>query len=306
MRYQIDVIPCQRKDNGKKLYLQKYTCESSEQDRNILCLHGITLASHVFEIDVKDYSVARQFAKEGYTVWLLDAGGHGHSEEYDCGWECTTENVSIDVVTAMETIVETQSVEKVDLMGWSWGTMTTSTAAGKRPDLVGKLVMIAPVTGGTGLCQTDADFPNDKMTIWYDFAIRLFRHVGVASGAVATKDGDQADELDLTVTEMCVVDRAMHDVFKHALGTDKPMAPNREIYTAGDKWLINADPIKAKTLVIKGSDDIYSTQERVDEILSKLPEGSRCVNYKGAGHGFFFEKDYYQKFRKAVLDFLYE
>ena len=45
-------------------------------------------------------------------------------------------------------ICELQGVEKLDLLGWSWGTMTTSEVASQRPDLLKKVVWLGPCFGG--------------------------------------------------------------------------------------------------------------------------------------------------------------
>lgn len=301
MKYKVDVVPCKRADNGKELYLTKYSRPASEPQKNILCLHGLTFSQHVFDIDFKDYSVARFLAKEGYHVWCLDAGGHGRSERYENGFDVNTESASKDVVTAIETINQEMGTEQIDLLGWSWGSMTTSMAAGLRPELVRKLVLVGLITGGTMPALPTFAFPDDKLPISYEFAARLFRHTKAASGAVSA---DADDSIDYDITQPEIVNLQMHNLFRYDLIEDKPMGPNIDVMCAGDKWLIDGDAIKCPTLLMKGTDDIYSSEERVEELLKKLPEGSEKCIVRGGGHGFFYEKDYYKKFQSVVLDFL--
>lgn len=305
MKYNIQQIPCQRKDNGKKLFLSRYSCMSSNPKKNLLLLHGLTLTQHIFDIDYKDYSVARYFTKEGYNVWGLDVGGYGRSEEYENGFDVTTENAGKDIITAIETINEIMGTDNVDLMGWSWGTMTTSSAACTRPDLVRKLVLIAPVTGGTMEALPAKTFTADKLPVDYEFAARLFRHTLTGGDEVAAYLNPQEDDdIDYDITEKEVVGIAMHNVFRYDLAHPRPQGGQVDIYTAGEKRLINGTAIKAPTAIIRGTDDPYSTRETIDELLAQLPEGSEEHTLLGAGHGLYYEKDFYVKFRETVKAFL--
>ena len=148
MRYECEQVELKRKDDGTDLYLTKFWCPASWQDKNILMVHGLTYTQHVFDIKYKDYSVCEYFAKNGYTVWRLDFSGYGKSGKYEDGWKVTTQHAAEDKIYALEKICELQGVEKLDLLGWSWGTMTTSEVASQRPDLLKKVVWLGPCFGG--------------------------------------------------------------------------------------------------------------------------------------------------------------
>ncbi len=299
MRYTIDVVRCRRSENRKQLFLTRYSCPASDPKKNIVCLHGLTFSQHVFDIDYKDYSFLRYLCRNGYTAWALDVSGHGRSQRVKNGFDITTETAADDVIDAMEVMRQEQDVDKVDLLGWSWGTDVVALAASKRPELVDKLVLMAPVTGGTDEGQAWDSFTEDKMMIPYEFAARLFRHKGVASG-----DVDADAEIDYDITEPEVVNLAMHNLLRYDAQKPKPWGPNRDVLSAGPKMLIHPEDIKSPTLYIKGTDDIYSTVEIVEDMVAKSPEGSKFVLVRGGGHGFFFERDYYQPGREAILDFL--
>lgn len=301
MKYTIDVIPCRRADNRKKLFLTRYSCPPSDAKKNILFIHGLTFTQHVFDIDYKDYSVMRYFARKGYTVWGLDIGGHGRSQRYKDGFSINTQTAALDTVTAIETIRTEQEVDTVDLIGWSWGTLIVTEAAGQHPDLIRKLGIVGPVTGGTIPALPPEFFPDDKAMIDYDTATRLFRHKLAASGAISDDDDD---EIDYDVTEIGVVNQAMHNLVRYDLTEPKPQGPNVELMGIGDTWPMHVENIQAPTLIMKGTDDIYSTDERVDVIMGKLPQGSEKCVIRGGGHGMFYEKDYYIEFREKLLMFL--
>lgn len=65
MRYECEQVELKRKDDGKNLYLTKFWCPASWQDKNILMVHGLTYTQHVFDMKYKDYSVCEYFAKNG-------------------------------------------------------------------------------------------------------------------------------------------------------------------------------------------------------------------------------------------------
>lgn len=117
MRYECEQVELKRKDDGTDLYLTKFWCPASWQDKNILMVHGLTYTQHVFDIKYKDYSVCEYFAKNGYTVWRLDLSGYGKSGKYEDGWKVTTQHAAEDEIYALEKICELQGVEKLDLLG---------------------------------------------------------------------------------------------------------------------------------------------------------------------------------------------
>lgn len=303
MIFKIDEIPCKRSDNGKSLYLTRCSSRYTDPGGNILIVHGLTVSQHIFDVNYKDYSLARQFAKSGYTVWRLDIGGYGQSETYDNGFDVTTENASKDIIAAMETINEIQGFQKVYLMGWSWGTMTTAMAAAARPDLVEKLVWIAPCTGGT---LPVIETTEDKMAFTYEYAARLFQHENSGAAEASSANSDPSvshDEIDYEITEREVCGIVLQYVFKHDC-VERPNGGARELYSAGDKYLLDGTSIKVPTAILKGTLDVYSNQERCDKLMRELPEGSELHVFRGAGHALYLEKDYHTLFQNAVVDFL--
>lgn len=307
MTFDIKEVPCQRKDNGKKLFLTKCTSMATEPSKHIILLHGLTLTQHVWDIEWKDYSVTRFLATEGYTVWRLDAGGFGRSERYECGWDCTTDNAVLDVITAIETIRDHLGIAdlKIDIMGWSWGTMVGSRTAIRKPDMVRRLVMVAPVTGGSFKSYPEGSYKEDKAVISYDWIGRLFRYSLTGGDEIAAEANPQeGDDVDYVITERPVVGIAFQNVVHYDMTDARAQGSTIEIYYHQDEWLIDGPAILCPSEIIVGTDDVYSTPERIKELYEALPEGSESHTLWGAGHGMFFEKDYYKKFQQFVINFL--
>lgn len=290
MRYEFTDIELKRKDNGKKLYFNKCSCPDSFADKNILLVHGLTYTNHVFDINYKDYSVVRFLAKNGYTVWRVDIGGYGLSEEYENGFDVDTLNASKDIITALEKIKELQKVEKVDLLGWSWGCMTTALVGSSRPDLINKMIWVGTPFGGT-LPSTEVTEPFTYLS--YPYVTRVFQHMPGSD-----------EDVDYATVEPEIVGIWCDHVFKIDGRHGRPNGGNREIMACGDGWLIDASKVKVPTAIMDGDIDFYIDQDRVKTAFPKLPEGSELHIFHGAGHALYCEVDHYIPFREAVLSFL--
>lgn len=290
MRYEFEDIDLKRKDNGKMLYFNKCSCPASFPEKNILLVHGLTYTNHVFDIDYKDYSVVRFLAKNGYTVWRVDIGGYGLSEEYEDGFEVTTENASKDIITALEKICELQGVANVDLVGWSWGCMTSALVGSNRPELIRKLVWIGTPFGGT-LPSTDVTEPFTELS--YPYVTRVFQHMPGSD-----------EDVDYLTVEPEIVGIWCDHVFKIDGRHGRPNGGNREIMRCGDGWLIDASKVKVPTGMFNGTVDFYIDQARTHEAIKQLPEGSELNVFRGAGHALYCEKDFYVPFREKLLQFL--
>ena len=143
---------------GVSLHLDQVSVEGMETDRNILLIHGVTYSSHEFDINYKDYSLVRFLAREGYHVWRLDIAGFGQSGDVEDGFLPDSDYAAEDIHAAVEKICEVSGQDKTDLLGWSWGTVTTSRFAAKYPEHIGKLVLYAPILSGLGKAEITEPF----------------------------------------------------------------------------------------------------------------------------------------------------
>ena len=116
----------------------------------VLLIHGVTYSSHEFDIDYKDYSLVRRLAREGYAVWRLDIAGFGQSGEVEDGFLPDSDYAAEDINAAVEEIVKESGDDKIDVLGWSWGTVTTGRFAADHPEHINRLVLYAPILSGIG------------------------------------------------------------------------------------------------------------------------------------------------------------
>ncbi|MBP5621595.1 MAG: alpha/beta fold hydrolase, partial [Thermoguttaceae bacterium] len=135
---------------GIALHLDRVFVEGTEPEKEILLIHGLTYSSHEFDVDYRDYSLVRKLAREGYGVWRLDIAGYGRSGEVDDGFLPDADYAAEDIRAAVEKIVEQTGREQIDILGWSWGTITVGRYLATRPNRIRKAVLYAPVLHGFG------------------------------------------------------------------------------------------------------------------------------------------------------------
>lgn len=125
---------------------------SVKGERVVLFVHGATYPSETtFDVPLNGMSWMDYIARRGYDVYLVDARGYGRStrpKEMDEPADnnppiVRTETASRDVASAVEFIRKRRGVEKINLLGWSWGTSIMGLYATRNNDKVNKLVLYA-------------------------------------------------------------------------------------------------------------------------------------------------------------------
>lgn len=141
--FSCETFPLER--NGIPLHLDCVIKRNTTPSGQILLVHGSTYSSHEFDIDYQDYSLVRRLAGEGYAVWRIDIAGYGRSGPVEDGFMPDTAYAAEDINTAVEEIVKISGQSRIDVLGWSWGTMTAGRFAAEHPEHLRKLILYAPV-----------------------------------------------------------------------------------------------------------------------------------------------------------------
>ena len=262
------------------------TVKDSSPKRNILLTHGVTYSSHEFDVNYKDYSLVRRLAREGYAVWRLDIAGFGQSGIVSDGFLPDSDYAAEDIHAAVQKIVEESGQDKIDLLGWSWGTVTASRFVIKYPENIGKFVMYAPILSGLGEFDVTDDFHHNT----WEHAADDFQ-----------RDADGS--FDLTITEPEMIEMYCSSCW-HYDGEYSPNGGRKDICVAKSEKLIDLTRISVPTLVICGSNDPYLNFDLVNSSLDSLPEGSTLEVIEGGAHVIMYEKPYYQEFQKKLIAFL--
>jgi pimeloyl-ACP methyl ester carboxylesterase len=123
-------------------------------DKILLYVHGATYPSETaFDLPIEGVSMMELIAARGYDVYLVDIRGYGRSTrppEMSAPPEANKPIVSTEVAvrdfgTAVDHVRERRGVDKINLMGWSWGTAIAGKYTGEHNDKVNRLVLFAPL-----------------------------------------------------------------------------------------------------------------------------------------------------------------
>ena len=122
-------------------------------DRILLYVHGATYPSETaFDLKLNGFSWMDYIAQHGYDVYLVDLRGYGKSTRppemdkpaADNDPIVRSETAVKDVGAAVDFILKRRGVQKINLLGWSWGTTTMGWYTAQNNDKVNKLVLYAP------------------------------------------------------------------------------------------------------------------------------------------------------------------
>jgi pimeloyl-ACP methyl ester carboxylesterase len=143
-------------DPGIELYVRnKHPAgtETFSADRILIYVHGATYPSEaMFDLPVAGASMMDVLAAHGWDVWLLDVRGYGRSARPpemdkpagDNKPIVDTATAALDVGSVVDFIKSRRHVEKVNLMGWSWGTAIMGLYTTTHNANVARLVLYAP------------------------------------------------------------------------------------------------------------------------------------------------------------------
>ncbi len=276
-----EVVPLER--NGYKLHLESFGTDGDP----LLLVHGLTYSSHEFDVNVKDYSLARFFAGSGFKVWVLDIAGYGSSQEVDDGFMPDSNYAAEDIAAAARVILERSGRKSLNVLGWSWGTVTSGRFAAKYPELVRRLVLYAPIVAGLADVKVTAPFNHNT----WEHAAGDFQ-----------VNADKSINYDITEPE--VVNAFQSNCWRY----DKESSPNggrRDLLVAPSERLIPTAQLTMPVMIIAGSKDDYVSPELCREAFGTLTnKDSRLEIIDGAAHAMMMEKPYYKIFREKILDFL--
>ena len=116
----------------------------------VLLAHGAGNSGRVvFDVQVPGatgltYSLMDYLADQGFDVFTLAYQNYGRSDHHPCGLCVTTQVAAHDINAAVDHIRSLRSVDKVYLLGWSWGTSTAGLFTIQKPHTVRRLILYAP------------------------------------------------------------------------------------------------------------------------------------------------------------------
>src|SRR6187397_740761 len=114
-------------------------------ERTLLFVHGATYPAHTaFDLKLGGLSWMEYIAQRGYDVYLLDLRGYGKStrpkemsEDPKASPPIVRGDTAVkDIGTVVDFILARRNIPRLNLIGWSWGTVTMSTYTTQNPGKV--------------------------------------------------------------------------------------------------------------------------------------------------------------------------
>ena len=169
-------------------------------DKTLLFVHGATFPSESsFDLQVGGMSWMDYIARHGWDVYLVDVRGFGRSTRPPANpgtVVATDANALADVGAAVDFIRQRRGIERINLLGWSRGTIAMGRYAATHPGRVHKVVLYAPVwppgtpppSAGPAPSPSQGAAPPAEPTAAY-------RHIDVAATRARWLQGVPADKL---------------------------------------------------------------------------------------------------------------
>lgn len=298
-------------DDGIQLYIHNKRpgdLTTFRPERTLLFVHGATYPSDtMFDLKINDESWMDSIAKHGYDVYCMDVRGYGRSTrppEMDGPAReskpvVTTDDAVRDFGSVVGHILQRRGIARLNLMGWSWGTVIAGAFAAKNPDTVERLVMYAPlwlrrIPGGLRV----------------DGPMGAYRSVTFEAAKQRWLTGVAADQQDLIpagVLDAWWKANMEADPVGAKMTPPAVRAPNGLLVDAFKYWEADTryyDPsaIHAPTLLVVGDWDVDTPAYMAQAILTRLSSREKRLVIIGEGtHHLMLERNRTQMFREVQL-----
>ena len=143
-------------DPGIELFLRSKRpreMRTFRSERTLLFVSGSTYPAETsFDLPLDGWSWMDDIAAHGWDVWFVEVRGYGRSTrppEMDEPPEANTpivrtETAVRDLTSAVDAILSRRGIERLSLLGWSWGTSITARYTVAHPDRVVRLALYGP------------------------------------------------------------------------------------------------------------------------------------------------------------------
>ena len=307
--YMIDGV-----DPGMRLSVREKYAEGMtnfRSDNVVVFVHGATYPCIPdFDLSVAGYSWMNYMAKRGFDAVCFDIRGYGASTRPKALDEPAAENKPVvrasvvirDIDAVVDHIRQKRGVDKVSIIGWSWGAMSAPLYATIHPEKVHRLVLYAPMYGykkhpvfGHGSGLEDPDRPGQfKPTIG---AYRLRDDEGTTGRwdkQIVPKTREEWR--DPAVLKAYLKENLDSDPTSYDRTPPSHRAPNGVLIDAymgaTGRPLYDASNLVMPTLIIKGDSDPWAQEPDVINLFHQITRApmKRLIIIGGASHFITLER----------------
>jgi pimeloyl-ACP methyl ester carboxylesterase len=273
----------------------------------VLLVHGATFGSVLFDLPLPGYSLMQELARGRRFVYAIDIRGYGASIGNNVMNSppaahppfSRARHAVEDIAVAVSEIRRRQSVESIDLIGFSWGTITAGWYASEHAPCVRRLVLYAPLFAEKNPMWLERiGDPTDRSQLAGQFgAYRLITEADV----IARWDSDAPGKVR-DVREDGVVQSLFEAAIRHdpLAGSRHPPAfrcPNGafadliEVFNA--RPLYDPATIRAPVLMVRGECDTTSTASDMRRLEAAIGSAEKaCLEISGGSHFLCIEKNH--------------
>jgi pimeloyl-ACP methyl ester carboxylesterase len=287
-------------------------------EKTLLFVHGTTFpAESSFDLQVGGMSWMDYIARQGYDVYLVDIRGYGGSTRPPAtpGMVVATgAHALADVSAAVDFIRQRRGVDRVNLLGWSLGTITMGRFAATHPERVHKVVLYGPAwlrgtppPASAGPSTSPGAAPSAEPTSTY-------RHIELSTGRARWLQGVPADKQQKLIPAgwlgAWVAATSATDPWGAAQTPPVLRVPNGPIVDGIRQRQSGAPPydpanIRAPILLVKGEWDADTPAAMAQGLFARLVNApyKEYLEIGEATHSVMLERNRMQLFR-AVQRFL--
>ncbi len=136
--------------SGAQLYVRSRRPANVAPRGVVVLVHGATVASSLFDVPLQDYSLLGALARAGYAAYALDIRGYGRSSRPYLSTGAALpfargDDAVQDVFDVVSAVRDLEGVERVNLLGGSWGSIVVSKFAAMHPSFLDSLMLMAPI-----------------------------------------------------------------------------------------------------------------------------------------------------------------
>ena len=304
-------------DPGIELYVRNKRPAGQARfaaDRILLYVHGATYpASTAFDLPLAGLSMMDYLAGLGFDVYLVDLPGYGLSSRPKQMDEPAADNppfmrtadAAKAVGVAVDFILKRRGVEKLDLMGWSWGTSTMGLYTTTHNDKVNRLVLYAP----QWLAKAPPNLGTSGPLGAYRSVTRDSAKDRWLKGVAEDKRADliPAGWFEQWADATWATDRKGAAMSPPVLRAPNGVVADSQEYWLAGKPLYDPSAIRVPTLIIHAEWDADLPSYQAQEYFTKLTNApyKRFVELGEGTHTVIMEKNRMQFFRE-VAAFLQE
>ena len=272
----------------------------------VLLVHGATFGSALFDLPLAGYSLMQELAGSDRFVYAVDVRGYGTSVESSVMNSpplthppfARARHAVEDIAAAVSEIQRRRGEQPIDLVGFSWGTITAGWYAGVHAARVRRLVLYAPLFAEINALWMEriGDPANRGKLAGHFGAYRLIAKADVIARWDSDASGDPRDVREDGVVESLFEAAARHDALAGSHHAPAFRCPNGAladlIEVFNGRPLYDPATIEAPVLLVRGECDTTSTASDMRRLEAAIGSAEKsCLEIPDGSHFLCIEKN---------------